>query len=100
MDNKTFWKTIKPYFKEKCINHDNITLAENEETVSNKEISETLNNFFSEAVTNLNLPQYDDPTVNAEDIEDPVSRAVNIYIYIYIYIWIGDCRISQFIHYI
>ena len=42
MDNKTFWKTIKPYFKEKCINHDNITLVENEETVwDNKEISET-----------------------------------------------------------
>ena len=61
-------------------NHDNITLVENEETVSdNKEISETLNNFFSEVVTNLNLPQYHDPTVNVDDIEDPVARTVEKY---------------------
>ena len=54
-----------------------ITLVENEETVSdNKEISETLNNFFSEVVTNLNIPQYRDPTVNVDDIEDPVARTV------------------------
>ena len=77
MDNKTSWKIIKPYFTDESINHDNITLVENEETVSdNKEISETLNNFFSEVVTNLNLPQYNDPTVNVEDIEDQVARAV------------------------
>ena len=80
VDNKTFWKTIKPFFTDKDVNHDNITLVENEETVSdNKEISETLNNFFSEVVTNLNLPQYHDPTVNVDDIEDPVARTVDKY---------------------
>ena len=52
-----------------------ITLVKNEETFSdNKEISETLNNFFSEVVINLNLPQYDDPKVNVEDIDDLVAR--------------------------
>ena len=77
VDNKTFWKTIKPFFTDKGVNHDNITLVENEETVSdNKEISETLNNFFSEVVTNLNLPQYHNPTVNVDDIEDPVARTI------------------------
>ena len=77
MDNKTSWKIIKPYFTDESINHDNITLVENEETVSdNKEISETLNNFFSEVVTNLNLSRYDNRTVNVEDIENPVARAV------------------------
>ena len=51
-----------------------MTLAENEETVSdNKKISETLNNFFSKVVTNLNLSQYDNPTVNVEDIANPVA---------------------------
>ena len=80
MDNETFWKTIKPYFTDKGINHDNINLVENKETVSdNKEISETLNNLFSEVVTNLNPPQYDDPAVNVEDIEDQVARAVKKY---------------------
>ena len=80
VDNKTFWKTIKAFFADKGVNHDNITLVENEETVSyNKEISETLNNFFSEVVTNLKLPQYHDPTVNVDDIEDPVARTVEKY---------------------
>ena len=52
-----------------------ITLVKNEETFSdNKEISETLNKFFSEVVINLNLPQYDDPTVNVDDIDDLVAR--------------------------
>ena len=74
MTNKTSWKTIKPNFTDKGINNDNITLAEDEETVSdNKEISETLNNFFSEVVTNLNLSRYDNRTVNVEDIENPVA---------------------------
>ena len=74
MTNKTFWKTIKPNFTDKGINNDNITLAENEETVSdNKKLSETLNNFFSEVVTNLNLSRYDNRTVNVEDIENPVA---------------------------
>ena len=80
VDNKTFWKSIKLFFTDKGVNHDNITLVENEETVSdNKEISETLNNFFSEVVTNLNLPQYHDPTVNVDDIEDTVARTVEKY---------------------
>ena len=80
MDNKTFWKTIKPFFTNKGVNHDNTTLVENEETVSdNKEISETLNNFFSEVVRNLNLPQYHDPTINVDDIADPVARTVEKY---------------------
>ena len=79
-DNKTFWKTIKLYFTDKCVNDDSITLVQNEETVSeNKETSETLSNFFSEVVTNLNLPQYYDPTVNVEDIEGPDARAVEKY---------------------
>ena len=80
MDNKTFWKTIKPHFTDKDVNHDSITLVQNEETISdNKEISETLSNFFSEVVTNLNLPHYDDPTVNIELLDDPVARAVEKY---------------------
>ena len=80
MDNKIFWKTIKSFFTDKGVNHDNITLVENDETVTdNKEISETLNNFFSEVVTNFNLPQYHDPTVNVDDIEDPVARSVEKY---------------------
>ena len=40
-------KTIKPFFTDKDVNHDNITLVENEETVSdNKEISENSKQFL------------------------------------------------------
>ena len=32
-DNKTFWKTVKPFFTDKGVNHDRILLAEEIETI-------------------------------------------------------------------
>ena len=82
VENKTFWKTIKPYFKDKGINHGNITLVENEETVSdNKEISETLNKFFSEVVANLNLShELLVAKLSAYGMEDSAVRLISDYL--------------------
>ena len=82
VENKTFWKTIKPYFTDKGINHDNITLVENEETVSdNKEISETLNKFFSEVVANLNLShELLAAKLSAYGMEDSAVRLISDYL--------------------
>ena len=39
------------------MNHDKIILAEDDEIISEKEqISESLNNFFADAIINLNIP--------------------------------------------
>ena len=56
-DNKTFWQRIKPLFsdKMKAIESD-IILVENEIITSdNKEVAEKFNNFFNEAVENLDI---------------------------------------------
>ena len=42
-------------------------------------ISEYLNNFFADVMINLNIPQYEDPIFNANDIDDPVLRVIEKY---------------------
>ena len=56
IDNKQFWKTIKPAFSEKSTKSDKITLIENAEILSeDTQIAETFNNYFSNIVSNLNI---------------------------------------------
>ena len=82
-DDKSFWKTIKPFFINKGINKESITLVENgetPETLSNcQKISKTLKTFFSDAVKNLGIPQYEGPTVDTSDISDPFLKAISKY---------------------
>ena len=55
--NKQFWKNVKPFFTDKGINHDKIILVGDAEIISeNEQISESLNNFFADAITNWNIP--------------------------------------------
>ena len=59
-DNKKFWQRIKPLFsdKQKALQSD-IILVENNKTISDKEeVAEKLNNFFIEAVDNLEIEPY------------------------------------------
>ena len=50
-DNKSFWTNIKPFFSDKGVSSQNITLVKNDSIISsNQEVSETLNNFFKSAV--------------------------------------------------
>ena len=60
---------------DKGVNHDRILLVEENETISdNDEISEKLNNFFADIVKNWNIPQYENHSVNADNIDDPILR--------------------------
>ena len=47
-------------------------VEENETIWDNNEISEKLNNFFADIVKNLNIPQYEDHSVNTDNIDDPI----------------------------
>ena len=54
MDNKLFWKTIKPSFSDKIVTRDRIPLTENGENVKTQlETAETLNNFSENVIKNL-----------------------------------------------
>ena len=58
-DNKQFWKTIKPFFSDKHNMHKKITLIDGDEIISDDaKVTEKMNNFFSDAVSKLNIIGY------------------------------------------
>ena len=79
-DNKTFWKSIKPFFSEKGSTHNKITLVEQGLILDkNDNATEVLNKFFINVVSNLNIPKYHDKSVNIDHIEDPIARSIEQY---------------------
>ena len=63
IDNKKFWKTVKPLFSEKCVVNRAITLIDGIEIISKDiEVAEKLNEFFSNAVKKLDIKGYEPPT--------------------------------------
>ena len=57
-DNRKFWQTIKPFLSEKNKSREKITLVKNEEIISDDvEVANTLNNYFSNVVKNLKIPE-------------------------------------------
>ena len=78
-DNKTFWKSVKPFFSEKSVTTDNITIIDKNEIYENDEtVSEIFNNFFSNAVINLNIPKYVSLDEDL-DVYDPIMKAITKY---------------------
>ena len=58
-DNKKFWKFIKPLFTGKSKLKSGITLIEGDEVITDEhQVSETLNNYFIEAVQNLDIDKF------------------------------------------
>ena len=56
LDNKKFWKNVKPLFSNKDINHYKITLVHNNEIITEDGVvAETLNSFFQDAVRSLDI---------------------------------------------
>ena len=76
-DNTSFWKYIRPDFTDKSSSFNKITLVENDLILDqNEEIAEIFNDLFTKAVSNLNIPQFEDHSVNFEQPEDPITRAI------------------------
>ena len=76
-DNKRFWKTVKPYLSDKSVKCGKINLNENGELLkSESETAEVFNNFFSNIVKNLKIPEYKNLNANIENVKDPDFRAI------------------------
>ena len=76
-ENKKFWKTVKPFLSDKSINSDKIHLNENGELInSESKTAEVLNEFFSNIVKNLKIPEYENLNPNFEKVKDPVFKAI------------------------
>ena len=78
-DNKKFWITIKPLLNEKGVcGSSKINLVVNEENLSDdKELAETFNNYFNNAVKSLNLQCNPEHLLNdVSDENDPIEIAI------------------------
>ena len=77
INNKKFWKTVKPLLSDKSVSREKINLTENEKMLtSESETAETLNNFFSNIVKKLNIPKFNSNNSVTENIKDPVFKAI------------------------
>ena len=79
-DNKTFWQTIKPYFNEKGSGSNKIALPGRESVLTNeKEIANTLNNYFIKITKHLNLkPHTASSTMNIKQITSTFNNHVSV----------------------
>ena len=58
-DNRKFWKVVKPLLSNKIVSNEKITLVEGKEIIkTNQANAKVLNNFFSNIIKNLEIPQY------------------------------------------
>ena len=77
LDNKLFWKTIKPSFSDKVMTRDRIHLSEKGELVKTElETAEVLNKFFSNIAKNFEISKYSKYESFIDNIEDQTVRAI------------------------
>ena len=80
-DNNKFWRTVKPFLSDKTSFNAKIALIEDGEIISSdSEIADVLNTFFSNIVSNVNLPvnlsQYPISNLYYNKIRYPVLKAI------------------------
>ena len=76
---KNFWNTVKPFLTDKGVSTRNITLVNNNKVVcTDREISNTMKNLFSNAVKSLNL-QSDPYLLKETSINDPIDKIIDKY---------------------
>ena len=78
-DNKKFWKIVKPFFSEKVISTESISIVENNVLhTDDKNVSDIFNSFFSNAVENLGIVE-NDMLNNVVNGPDPILNAIKKY---------------------
>ena len=76
-DNKKFLSVAKPLLSNKVVSNEKMTLIENNNIIKNDEKTATvLNNFFSDVITSLNIPQHNETETVSQNINDPLIAAI------------------------
>ena len=75
-DNKQFWKTFKPLLSNKVKSSERITLVEGEEMIPEDGENTEILKFFSNAVKNLKISEYQEADPLANNISHPIFRAM------------------------
>ena len=83
-DSKNFWQSVKPLFSDKeNVKNRNITIVENGTVTSNKkDVAEKLNNYFIEAVENLDIEHFtsvDEESTSIEGENDVIVEIIRKY---------------------
>ena len=79
-NTKMFWKTVKPFFSNKNISNENMTLIDNNQIISDDcNIAETFSHFFNNAVKNLDITIDQNLIHESENIDDPICKAIAKY---------------------
>ena len=69
-DNKSFWKTVKPFLSEKVMTQNKLTLID--KNPLKQYSSRSFEYFFTEIVVNLKTPEYKGLSAHLDDKEDPI----------------------------
>ena len=76
-DNKTFWKAVKSFLSDQVTSTQKITLIDNDKIVENEDdTARVLNTFFSNTISDLNIPDYNNCDALAENIQEPILKAI------------------------
>ena len=79
-DNRTFWRTVKPFLFNKSVENQKIILVEKEEIlIKDNSVAKVLNNFFSNIVKTLGILDYMHSHPLAKEGNDPTLRAIMKY---------------------
>lgn len=79
-DNKKFWQKVKPLFSEKSMIKQSIRLNIDGKIVSEKkQVAEILNNYFMDAVENLEIERYLPNIIINDDGLDDIDKMVRKY---------------------
>ena len=76
-DSKTFWKAVKPFLSDKVTSTQKIALIGNDKIIENDDdTARVLNTFLSNTMSDLNIPDYNDCDALAENIQEPILKAI------------------------
>ena len=79
-DNKKFWGVVKPLLSNKVVYNERITLVEDDKIIeNNKNTASILNEFFSNIISTLGIPQYNETEPVSHNIGDPLMKAIMKY---------------------
>ena len=77
IDNKTFWKYMKPLFSDKTHSRQKISIVDGHNIISeDQDLAGKFSNFFKEAVSKLDI-QENSYIVDFSHLDDPVDKAID-----------------------
>ena len=78
-DNEKFWGVVKPLLSNKVVYNERITLVEDGKIIENDKNTAIFMHFFSNVITTLGVPQYNDTEPVSHNIGDPLMKAIMKY---------------------